>query len=135
MVVPSLIRKASEQDVLEVWGDGSAVRDFIHAKDVALGMLFAVENKITEPINLGSGSGVRIKTIANAIAKKFNKKIKWLKDKPTGDAKRVFDMTRAKSYGFKTTITVKDGIEDTIDWFLENKDIIDKRFNAFKENK
>ncbi len=40
MVVPSLIRKAHENDIIEVWGDGSAIRDFIHAKDVARGMMF-----------------------------------------------------------------------------------------------
>jgi len=131
MVIPSLIRKAHEQDVLEVWGDGSAVRDFIHAKDVALGMIHAVENKITDPINLGSGDGVAIKTIAEIVSKKFNKKIKWLTDKPTGDARRVFDMSRAYSCGFRPTITIEQGISDTVDWFLENKEIIDKRFNAF----
>lgn len=131
MVIPSLIRKASEQDVLEVWGDGSSIRDFIHAKDVALGMIHVVENKITEPVNLGSGDGVQIKSIAEAISKKFNKNIKWLTDKPTGDARRVFDMSRATSCGFKPTIPIEDGIGQTIEWFLENKDIIDKRFNAF----
>ena len=56
MVVPSLIRKAYENDIIEVWGDGSSIRDFIHTKDVARGMLFAVENKITKPLNLGSGT-------------------------------------------------------------------------------
>ena len=61
MVVPSLIRKAYENDVLSVWGDGSAVRDFIYAEDVARGMLHMVENQITEPVNLGSGTGITIK--------------------------------------------------------------------------
>jgi GDP-L-fucose synthase len=60
MVIPSLIRKSQENDVLEVWGDGSPIRDFIHADDVAEGIIFAVENKITEPINLGSGNGSSI---------------------------------------------------------------------------
>jgi GDP-L-fucose synthase len=132
MVVPSLIRKGYENEVLEVWGDGSAIRDFIHAKDVALGMIYAVENKIVEPINLGSGDGISIKQIAEAVATRFNKEIKWLIDKPTGDARRVFDMSRATKYGFKPTISIEDGVNDTIDWFLENKEIIDNRFNAFK---
>jgi len=131
MVIPSLIRKGHEEDVLEVWGDGSAIRDFIHARDVALGMLHAVENKIIEPINLGSGNGITIKDIAEVISNKFSKKIKWLTDKPTGDARRVFDVSRANSYGLQPTISIKQGIEETIEWFLENKDIVDKRFNAF----
>jgi len=131
MVIPSLIRKGYEEDVLEVWGDGSAIRDFIHARDVALGMLHAVENKITEPINLGSGDGIAIKEIAEVISCQFNKEIKWLTDKPTGDARRVFDVSRANGYGLQPTISIKQGIEETIEWFLENKDIVDKRFNAF----
>lgn len=133
MVIPSLIRKADENDVLEVWGDGSAIRDFIHAKDVALGMIHAVENKITEPINLGSGTGISIKQIAETISERFNKEIKWLTDKPTGDKRRVFDMSRATSYGFVPTVSIEQGINSTIDWFLENKELIDKRFNAFRK--
>jgi GDP-L-fucose synthase len=73
MVVPSLIRKSHQNEVLEVWGDGSPVRDFIHAKDVARGMIHMVENKITQPVNLGSGTGVTIKEIAEVVANYFNK--------------------------------------------------------------
>jgi GDP-L-fucose synthase len=134
MVIPSLIRKAYDNDILEVWGDGSPIRDFIHAKDVALGMLLVVEKEITEPINLGSGNGITIKTISETISNKFNKPIKWLTDKPTGDAKRVFDMNRAFSHGFKPSISIEEGLQDTIDWFLENIDIIDNRYNAFTAN-
>lgn len=131
MVIPSLIRKASENSVLEVWGDGSPIRDFIHAKDVARGMLFAVKNKITEPINLGSGTGVSIKQIAETISSKFQKEIVWLKDKPMGDSKRILDMQRALSYGFNLTISLEEGLNNTIEWFLKNKEIIDRRYNVF----
>jgi len=135
MVIPSLIRKADENDFLEVWGDGSAIRDFIHAKDVALGMIHAVENKITEPINLGSGDGVSIREIAEVVSERFGKPIKWLTDKPTGDKRRVFDMSRATGHGFIPSISIEQGINDTIDWFLQNKEMIDKRFNAFTQSK
>ena len=133
MVIPALIRKAHKSQVLEVWGDGTPIRDFIHAKDVARGMIHAVENKIIDPINLGSGDGVQIKTIAETIAREFNRPIKWLPVKSPGDPRRVFDMTRAKSYGFNTTVSIEQGIKDTIDWFLKNKDSVDNRFNAFKK--
>ena len=131
MVIPSLIRKAYDNDILEVWGDGTPIRDFIHAKDVALGMLHMVKNKITKPVNLGSGTGISIKQIECEIADVFNKEIKWLTDAPSGDPRRVFDMARANSYGFKPTVTIKEGIQSTINWFLKNKDIIDKRYNVF----
>ena len=133
MVVPSLIRKAQENDVLEVWGDGSTIRDFIHADDVALGMLFAVENQITKPINLGSGEGYSIKEVVDMVVKHSGKdlEVKWLTDKPNGDAIRLFDMTRAKSYGFDISVSLEEGIKKTIEWFKNNKEILDQRYNAF----
>lgn len=133
MVVPSLIRKAQENDVLEVWGDGSTIRDFIHADDVALGMIYAVEKQITEPINLGSGKGYSIKEVVEMVVKHSGKQleIKWLIDKPAGDKIRLFDMARAKSYGFDISVSLDEGIKRTTDWFLNNKEILDKRYNAF----
>jgi GDP-L-fucose synthase len=133
MVVPSLIRKAHENDTLEVWGDGSPIRDFIHAKDVARGMMFAVENKITQPINLGSGNGVTIKEIAEIVANYFEKPTQWSPEKPSGDAKRLFSMERANSYGFYPEISIKEGVEDTINWFISNQDIINKKFNILNK--
>lgn len=133
MVVPSLIRKAAENDIIEVWGDGSSIRDFVHARDVARGMLFAVENKITKPLNIGSGTGVSIKELAEIVAEHFNKPIKWLTDKPSGDAKRIFGMERAKSYGFQNEVSLREGVIDAIKWFLLNKNIVDKRFNILNK--
>ena len=136
MVVPSLIRKAQENDVLEVWGDGSTIRDFIHADDVALGMLFAVENQITKPINLGSGEGYSIKEVVDMVVKHSGKdlEVKWLTDKPNGDAIRLFDMTRAKSYGFNISVSLEEGIKKTTEWFKNNKEILDQRYNAFVDH-
>jgi GDP-L-fucose synthase len=133
MVVPSLIRKAFENEVLEVWGDGSPIRDFIHAKDVARGMIFAVENKITKPINLGSGTGVTIKELAETVANYFDKPIQWSPEKPSGDARRIFSMERVNSYGFFPEITIQQGVENTIKWFILNQDKIDKKFNALNK--
>ena len=133
MVIPSLIRKAQENNILEVWGDGTPIRDFIYADDVALGMIFAVENQITEPINLGSGKGYSIKEVVDMVVKYSNKplEVKWLTDKPSGDKIRLFDMTRAKSHGFDISVSLDEGIKKTTEWFLNNKDILDKRYNAF----
>ena len=136
MVIPSLVRKAQENEVLEVWGDGSAVRDFIHADDVANGMIFAVENQITEPINLGSGKGYSIKEVVEMVVKHCGRDIpiKWLTDKPSGDALRLFDMTKAKSYGFDISVDLDEGIKQTTEWFVNNKSILDKRYNAFVDH-
>jgi len=132
MVIPSLIRKAFSNNTLEVWGDGSSIRDFIHARDVARGMVFAVENKITEPLNLGSGDEISIKRIAEAVAAEANVEIEWDTSKPTGDHRRVFDMERAKSYGFQPQISIEEGVKETIQWYLENKAVADSGKDVFK---
>ena len=120
MVVPSLIKKACENDVLEVWGDGSPIRDLIYSEDVARGMLHMVENEVTEPVNLGSGMGVTIKEIAEVIAKYFDKEIVWDTTKPMGDMKRLMSMNRAESYGFTPKVDLKSGLEKTINWYINN---------------
>ena len=132
MVIPSLIRKAFSDGVLSVWGDGSAIRDFIHARDVARGMIFAVENKITEPINLGSGDEISIKRIAETIATEADVEIQWDTTKPTGDPRRVFDMSRANSYGFFPEVSIEDGIKETISWYLKNKQVANAGKDVFK---
>jgi GDP-L-fucose synthase len=117
MVVPSLIRKGYNDDMLEVWGDGSPIRDFIYSEDVARGMLHMVKNKVSEPVNLGSGTGVTIKEVAEIIADYFGKEIEWDITKPMGDMKRIMSTERAESYGFNPQISLKDGIIKTIEWY------------------
>lgn len=137
MVIPSLIKRAMDGErPLTVWGDGSPIRDFIHADDVARGMMMAVEQGINEPINLGSGEGVSIKTIAETVARNIpgeSVEIVWDTDKPKGDAKRLMDMSRAASYGFKPEISIESGIRETIAWYAEHKENVEKRYNAFTE--
>lgn len=139
MVIPSLINRAlSGENPLTVWGDGSPIRDFIYSKDVAAGMLLAVEKGINTPVNLGSGSGVTIKEIAETIASLVPGKpvkIVWDKTKPKGDAKRLMDIKRAKKLlGFKPQYSLEMGIKETIDWYIKNKNNADKRYNVFYES-
>ena len=133
MVIPSLIRKAHENEFLSVWGDGSPIRDFIHARDVARGIIFAVENKITKPLNLGCGEGVTIETIALTIADHFGCEIEFDSSKPNGDPIRLLDMERMFSKGFELSVNIDDGVRETIDWYLDNQDNLDYRYNSFKE--
>jgi GDP-L-fucose synthase len=133
MVIPSLIRKAQENEVLEVWGDGSSIRDFIFADDVADAMVKVVEYKITEPINLGSGEGFSIKDLVEVVVKNSAKdlKIQWLTDKPNGDAVRIMSTERAKKYSIANKTSLDDGIKIVTDWFITNKENIDKKYNVF----
>ena len=118
MVIPALIKKGYEDDVINVWGDGSPIRDFIYAEDVARGMLHMVENKVNHTVNLGSGEGVKISDIANTIGRHFDKEVKYDKSKPNGDMKRLMSMKRANDFGFTPKTSLNDGIQKTIEWYL-----------------
>lgn len=127
MVIPSLIKKAhgvGKNGRLSVWGDGTPIRDFIYAEDVARGMLFVVENQITEPVNLGSGTGVSISEVANAIARKYQCQLEFDTSMPSGDKKRLMDMTKLFNYGFKLKFSLERGIEQTIDWYEDNINVL-----------
>lgn len=117
-VIASLIKKGCSDDVINVWGDGTPIRDFIYSKDVARGMLHMVENKINDTVNLGSGKEVTISDIANTIGKYFDKEVKYDKSKPNGDMRRQMDTRRSESIGFKPEYTLEDGIKETIEWYL-----------------
>ena len=137
MVIPSLIRRAmSGERPLKVWGDGSPIRDFIFSKDVAKGMMMAVEQQINIPLNLGSGCGYTIKQIAEIIARNVPGgpiEIEWDIDKPMGDNKRLMDMTRASSFGFSCSTSLEEGIIETIKWYVANKDKVEDRYIAFND--
>lgn len=140
MVIPSLIHRAiSGENPLTVWGDGSPIRDFIYSKDVAEGMMLAVEKGLNIPVNLGSGKGVTIREIAEEICRSVPNgpiRIKWDKSKPKGDAKRLMDIRRAKKLlGFKPKYALEKGIKETIAWYIKNRSDFDKRYNVFYENK
>jgi GDP-L-fucose synthase len=110
------IRKSNENNVLEVMGDGSAIRDFIYCDDVARGMITAVEKKITEPINLGSGQGKSIKELVQLVMNNSTKEntLSWSNlTGIKGDDVRLFDTKRAESYGIKPIVSLEDGIRIT----------------------
>ncbi|MBI4430176.1 MAG: NAD-dependent epimerase/dehydratase family protein [Candidatus Omnitrophica bacterium] len=138
MVIPSLIRRAFDgEDPLTVWGDGSAIRDFIHAKDVAQGMLLVMEKLPGKPVNLGSGNGATIRNIVEIIVRNLDKKpdVIWDTAKPSGDKLRLMDMARAHALGFQPQISIEEGIRETMEWYKKNKDAVHKRYNVFKEAK
>lgn len=138
MVIPSLIKRAVYgENPFVVWGDGSPIRDFIHAKDVARGMLLALEKcpGPEKPINLGSGTGYSIKELVEIIVNNLENKpkIEWDASKPSGDKKRLMDISRAKEMlDWEPKISLQEGIKETMKWYKENKELVDKRYNIFK---
>lgn len=139
MVVPSLIRRAVDgENPLTVWGDGSQVRDFIHARDVARGMLTALEKKADgTPLNLGSGRGVLIREVVEIIVSNLPKRpdVIWDTSKPSGDKKRLMDTSRAESIGIKPTIAIEEGIKETMAWYQAQRGPDAGRYNVFHEKK
>lgn len=136
MVIPSLINRAiSGERPLKVWGDGSPVRDFIYSKDVAMGMMKVVEQGFNKPVNLGSGNGVTIKEIAETIAGFMDKKceIQWDLEKPTGDKLRLMNTERARKLGIIPQTKLKKGIQETIEWYKNFRNIELNRYNAFTD--
>jgi GDP-L-fucose synthase len=138
MVIPSLIKRALDgENPLTVWGDGSPVRDFIHAKDVARGMLIVMEKGYTEPLNLGSGIGISIKEIVDVIVSnmQIKPKVVWDTSKPSGDKKRLMDMSRASAIGYKPQVTIEEGIKEVMDWYFKNREIVNLRYNVFTQDR
>lgn len=136
MVIPSLIKRAVDgENPLTVWGNGSPIRDFIHARDVARGMMLVVEQGYNQPVNLGSGTGVSIRSIAEAVSRLVpgGCELVWDETKPSGDAKRLMDTSRAKSIGFEPQTSLDDGIRETLEWYVANHAAADQRYNAFTD--
>lgn len=137
MVVPSLIAKvAAATDSLSVWGDGTTIRDFIHASDVARSMIVAMEKMPTVPINIGSGLGTSIKTVVKTVIECSGKSISvsWDDSKSSGDRIRLMDTSRAETLlGFTPTVSLKDGIQDTYDWYVNNKDKMNYHYNVMDD--
>ena len=135
MVVPSLIKKALfGGNILKVWGDGTAIRDFIHSRDVARGMLLLAEKMPRKPVNIGSGNGVSIKELVETIVSCLDKnpKIVWDRSKPQGDNQRIMDISTATSMGFEPRVSLKEGIREVIDWYRINSGAADLRYDVYK---
>jgi GDP-L-fucose synthase len=128
-VIPALIRKCLEARIRQdervvVWGDGSPTREFLYVEDAAEGILMSTERyNGSEPVNLGSGSEIRIKDLVELIARMtgYKGEIFWDTSKPNGQPRRALDITRAQKYfGFHARTPFEEGLRRTIDWYLKN---------------
>lgn len=124
-VIPALIKKFVEaKDEVVIWGTGKASRDFLHVKDAVRGILMLAEKyDCPEPINLGSGQEVRISALVYMLQELLNYKgkITWDTSKPDGQPRRGLRIWKVQELGWKPEIGLKEGLKDTINWYLENK--------------
>ena len=128
-VLPAMISKfhgsldKSEYWEVELWGDGSPMREFLHVDDLAEACYTCMETyDDPEPINIGTGEDVTIKelavTIKDVVGYKNN--IKWNTDKPNGTPRKVLNVDKIKSLGWEPKISLGKGIESTYEWYKEN---------------
>jgi GDP-L-fucose synthase len=135
MVVPALIHRAvSGENPFVVWGDGSGIRDFVFSEDIAVGMLLALKHANCVPVNLGSGIGYSIKELVDVITSYVGGlEVQWDTSKPKGESVRVLDINRAReTIGYKPTVSLKEGIARTIEWYQQNKHSYVKHYNVFE---
>ena len=125
-VIPALIRRCLEardaaRPAIEVWGDGSPTREFLHARDAAAGLVAATERYDgAEPVNLGTGRELPIRDLAEVIRRLtgFEGELRWRPDLPGGQPRRCLSVERARArFGWQATIALEDGLRETIAWY------------------
>ncbi len=134
-VIPALIKKCfdaidNHDDKLEVWGTGSATREFFYVEDAAEAIYLATSsyNK-SEPVNLGSGYEISIRELTKIITdlSGFSGQILWDKSKPDGQPKRMLDTSRAlREFGFIAKTDIQTGLAKTIEWYEKNRHLLKK---------
>jgi GDP-L-fucose synthase len=123
-VIPALIKKCvdaieSGADHIDVWGTGSASREFLYVDDAAEGIALAAEHYHgAEPVNLGVGSEITIRELVALIAvlTGFAGEIRWDPTKPDGQPRRTLDTSRARAlFGFEARTSFRDGLSRTVE--------------------
>lgn len=129
-VIPALIRKCVDAQergdpYIEVWGTGSASREFLYVDDAAEAIALAAERyDDAEPVNLGVGLEITIRELVTLIARLtgFTGEIRWDASKPDGQPRRALDNTRAQErFGFAPRMAWEDGLAATIDWYRSTR--------------
>ena len=127
-VFPALIRKfheakESNSPYVECWGDGSAMREFLHVDDLAEACYRCmISYDSSEIINIGTGQDLTIKDLTEliSIVIGYRGEIKWDTSKPNGSPKKVLNVDKIKTLGWSPKIGVRQGIYNTYEWYKEN---------------
>ena len=125
-VIPALIlkidnAKKNNSKSITLWGDGTPTRDFLYVEDASRGIILAADKYDDPlPINLSSEEEISIKQLAELISDlmKFDGEITWDTSKPNGQPRRCVSNKKAEEkFGFIPEVTLKDGLNQTIEWF------------------
>ena len=135
-VVAALIRKFVEaklnnSSIVEVWGSGKPIREFLYVKDCADAIIKASESyNDVEPMNIGTGVGTSIKELSDTIHRisGFHGEIVWNREKPDGQFKKILDVSRMRSVlNWSPPTNLSTGPEKTIHWYEKHKEEADRR--------
>ena len=134
-VLPAMIRKFHEakeksektgiNEPVELWGTGNPKREFLFVDDLAEAIIFVMENKLEESLyNVGSGEDLSLKELALRVQKIIGHEgeIIWDTSKPDGTPRKVMEVSKLKNLGWSPKISLEQGIEETYQWFLENRE-------------
>lgn len=125
-VLPALIRKFHEAKInnltsVELWGTGSPYREFLYVDELADACYFLMQN-YNEPdiVNIGTGKDITIKELADLVRAivGFDGEIIWDTTKPDGTPRKLLDVSKLNSMGWKSSLSLKEGIENTYKWYL-----------------
>jgi GDP-L-fucose synthase len=127
-VMPAMIRKFHEATVkkeprVTMWGTGSAKREFLHVDDLALASLFLMDNyNDSSIINIGTGEDVSIKELAEMVKNVvgYEGEMVWDTTKPDGTPRKLLDVTKLHTLGWKHATPLDLGIASTYEWFKKN---------------
>ena len=138
-VIPALLRrfheaKESGADTITIWGTGKALREFLHVDDMARACVHVMNlpkdeyQAVTEPrlshINVGSGVDCSIAELVSSIAEVtgFTGRIEYDTSKPDGAPRKLMDNSKLKALGWQPQFSLKDGLRDAYQWYVDNID-------------
>ena len=133
-VIPAIMHRAwiaknNRSDKLIIWGSGNPTREFLFVDDLAKGCVFLLDNYSEDiPINIGTGIEVSIKELAKQICDVVGFKGDLIFDetKPDGTPRKVVDVSKINSLGWKANTNLSDGLKISFDWFLKNYETVRK---------
>jgi len=128
-VVPALLRKTHEAKMagaksLEIWGTGAPLREFLHVEDLADACVFLMENyDSSETVNVGAGTDLSIRELALLVkvVVGYDGEIRFNPDKPDGMPRKLLDVSKIRALGWQPSIALREGLESTYGWYLENE--------------
>ena len=130
-VLPAMIRKfddAKKNNAKEIvlWGTGKPKREFLYVDDLASACIFLMNNyDNSEIINIGTGEDLSILELANMVKEitEYEGNIVWDSSKPDGTPRKLLDVSKIKSLGWKHSINLKEGIKRTYEWYKTNRGV------------